>query len=32
VKEHKKDGKVELLRYVCAHDVGMIVNPETLKP
>jgi len=31
VKVHKKTGEIELLRYVCAHDVGMIVNPETLK-
>ncbi len=28
---HRKTGKIDLLRYVCAHDVGMIVNPETLK-
>src|SRR5712671_6878002 len=31
VRVHKKTGKIDLLRYVCAHDVGMIVNPETLK-
>ena len=30
VRVHKKTGKLDLLRYVCAHDVGMIVNPETL--
>ena len=28
---HRKSGKIDLLRYVCAHDVGMIVNPETLR-
>ena len=28
---HKKTGKIDLLRYVCAHDIGMIVNPETLR-
>lgn len=27
---HRKTGKLDLVRYVCAHDVGMIVNPETL--
>src|SRR5262245_22195240 len=31
VRVHRKTGKIDLLRYVCAHDVGMIVNPETLK-
>src|SRR5262245_66443387 len=31
VRVHKKTGKIDLIRYVCAHDVGMIVNPETLK-
>ncbi len=31
VRVHKKTGKIDLSRYVCAHDVGMIVNPETLK-
>jgi CO/xanthine dehydrogenase Mo-binding subunit len=30
VRVHKSTGKLDLLRYVCAHDVGMIVNPETL--
>jgi nicotinate dehydrogenase subunit B len=30
VKVHRKTGQIEILRYVCAHDVGMIVNPETL--
>jgi CO/xanthine dehydrogenase Mo-binding subunit len=28
---HRKTGKIDIARYVCAHDVGMIVNPETLK-
>ena len=31
VRVHRKSGKIDLLRYVCAHDVGMIVNPETLR-
>jgi nicotinate dehydrogenase subunit B len=31
VRVHKKTGRIDLLRYVCAHDVGMIVNPETLR-
>jgi len=31
VRVHRKTGKLDLVRYVCAHDVGMIVNPETLK-
>ena len=31
VRVHRKTGKLDLLRYVCAHDVGMIVNPETLR-
>jgi len=31
VRVHRRTGKLDLLRYVCAHDVGMIVNPETLK-
>ncbi len=30
VRVHRSTGKIDLLRYVCAHDVGMIVNPETL--
>jgi CO/xanthine dehydrogenase Mo-binding subunit len=30
VRVHKTSGKLDLLHYVCAHDVGMIVNPETL--
>ena len=31
VRVHRKTGKLDILRYVCAHDIGMIVNPETLK-
>jgi len=31
VRVHKNTGTIDLLRYVCAHDVGMIVNPDTLK-
>ncbi|MBX9776735.1 MAG: molybdopterin-dependent oxidoreductase [Xanthobacteraceae bacterium] len=31
VRVHRRSGKLDLLRYVCAHDVGMIVNPDTLK-
>jgi CO/xanthine dehydrogenase Mo-binding subunit len=31
VRVHRNTGKLDLVRYVCAHDVGMIVNPETLK-
>ena len=28
---HRKTGQIEVMRYVCAHDVGLIVNPETLR-
>src|SRR5262249_36849274 len=31
VRVHRKTGKIDLVRYVCAHDVGLIVNPETLR-
>ena len=31
VRVHRKTGVVEPVRLVCAHDVGMIVNPETLR-
>ncbi len=31
VRVHRLSGKIELARYVCAHDVGLIVNPETLR-
>jgi hypothetical protein len=30
VRVHRATGKIEIARYVCAHDVGMIVNPDTL--
>jgi len=28
---HRKTGVIEPIRYVCAHDVGLIVNPDTLR-
>ena len=31
VRVHRDTGKLDLVRYVCSHDVGMIVNPTTLK-
>jgi nicotinate dehydrogenase subunit B len=31
VRVHRTTGKIEIARLVCGHDVGMIVNPETLK-
>ena len=31
VRVHRDTGVIEPLRYVCAHDVGLIVNPETLR-
>jgi CO/xanthine dehydrogenase Mo-binding subunit len=31
VRVHRKTGKLDLVRYVCAHDVGLIVNPDTLR-
>jgi nicotinate dehydrogenase subunit B len=31
VRVHRKSGMIEPIRYVCAHDVGLIVNPETLR-
>jgi nicotinate dehydrogenase subunit B len=31
VRVHRATGKIEIARLVCGHDVGMIVNPETLK-
>jgi nicotinate dehydrogenase subunit B len=31
VRVHRKTGVIEPIRYVCAHDVGLIVNPETLR-
>ncbi len=30
VRVHRKTGRVEPVRLVCAHDCGLIVNPETL--
>jgi len=31
VRVHRDSGQIELLRYVCAHDVGMVVNPDTVR-
>ncbi len=31
VRVNRNSGKIDVARYVCAHDVGMIVNPETLR-
>jgi len=31
VRVHRKTGVIEPLRYICAHDVGLIVNPDTLR-
>jgi nicotinate dehydrogenase subunit B len=31
VRVHRKTGLVEPVRYVCAHECGLIVNPETLE-
>ncbi|HEY4406493.1 MAG TPA: molybdopterin cofactor-binding domain-containing protein, partial [Xanthobacteraceae bacterium] len=31
VRVHRASGNIEVARYVCAHDVGLIVNPETLR-
>jgi CO/xanthine dehydrogenase Mo-binding subunit len=31
VRVHRKTGVIEPLRYLCAHDVGLIVNPDTLR-
>jgi nicotinate dehydrogenase subunit B len=31
VRVHRKTGFIEPLRYICAHDVGLIVNPDTLR-
>ena len=30
VRVHRNTGVIEPIRYVCAHDCGLIVNPETL--
>ena len=31
VRVHRATGKIEIARYVCAHDAGLIINPETLR-
>ena len=31
VRVHRKTGVIEPVRYVCAHDVGLIINPDTLR-
>jgi hypothetical protein len=31
VRVHRATGQIEVPRMVCAHDVGLIVNPETLR-
>jgi CO/xanthine dehydrogenase Mo-binding subunit len=31
VKVHRANGQVEISRIVCAHDCGLIVNPETIR-
>ncbi len=31
VRVHRKTGVIEPIRYVCAHDVGLIINPATLR-
>ena len=31
VRVHRNTGILEPIRYVCAHDCGLIVNPETLR-
>ena len=31
IRVNRSTGVIEPLRYVCAHDVGLIVNPETLR-
>ncbi|MEN9708626.1 MAG: hypothetical protein RIQ68_1034 [Pseudomonadota bacterium] len=31
VRVHRKTGLVEPTRLVCAHDIGLIINPETLR-
>jgi CO/xanthine dehydrogenase Mo-binding subunit len=31
VRVHRATGRIEVARYVCAHDVGLIVNPQTLR-
>jgi hypothetical protein len=31
VRVHRDSGRIEIMRYVCAHDCGLVVNPETLR-
>jgi nicotinate dehydrogenase subunit B len=31
VRVHRSNGKIEIPRLFCAHDCGLIVNPETLR-
>jgi CO/xanthine dehydrogenase Mo-binding subunit len=31
IRVHRDTGIIEPIRYVCAHDCGLIVNPETLR-
>jgi len=31
VRVHRPTGKIEVARYLCAHDVGLMINPETLR-
>jgi nicotinate dehydrogenase subunit B len=31
VRVHRDTGVIEPIRYVCAHDVGLIINPDTLR-
>jgi len=31
VRVHRETGRIEPIRYVCAHDCGLIVNPGTLR-
>jgi CO/xanthine dehydrogenase Mo-binding subunit len=31
VRVHRATGVIETVRYVCAHDVGLIINPDTLR-
>ena len=31
IRVHRDTGIIEVVRYVCAHDNGLIVNPETLR-
>jgi CO/xanthine dehydrogenase Mo-binding subunit len=31
IRVHRDTGVIEPVRYVCAHDCGLVVNPETLR-